>query len=440
MSEDINIRIKSDESGAVAGFKRLRSEILNNEKAIKEIGTQGRLSGKALKDMASFLGPEFQVLGDRIDHVSGALEDMKGASLVAKASLVGLVAVGGFQVGQMLGNLVFQTDEFNKSVEDMKVQFTDLDRKLADFVAKQYGKRIAESVGADAEGGGLAALFGTDATVEQLEKELAGIGERLSRASQSSFDSFTETYIKSFKALKATASNDDDLKNLTAIPLAFSQAVETKLLDAATYAWSGDPLAMSEEQIAADKARYDQLLKMRDELLKKNSAEADAASAVQRQADATRDAAQAERERMRAQQQQQAVQDRLIDQQVNYIQNLRLEKIRVEEGEEAYERARLKRMGFMDQVIDEGIRLKRIITERKEAETDTIKGMQTRQTERIGMLQANQQRFLTRGTGSSVQQKIVDEVKRQNAIASRLLQEAQKQTRMLNNIPKEVTA
>ena len=48
MSEDINIRIKSDESGAVAGFKRLRSEVLNNEKAIKEIGTQGRLSGKAL--------------------------------------------------------------------------------------------------------------------------------------------------------------------------------------------------------------------------------------------------------------------------------------------------------------------------------------------------------------------------------------------------------
>jgi hypothetical protein len=436
MSEDINIRIKSDESGAVAGFKRLRSEVLNNEKAIKEIGTQGRLSGKALKDMASFLGPEFQILGDRIDHVSGALEDMKGASLVAKATLVGLVAVGGFQVGQMIGNLVFQTDEFNKSVEDMKVQFTDLDKKLADFVAKQYGKRVAESVGADAEGGGLAALFGTDATVEQLEKELAGIGERLSRASQSSFDSFTENYIKSFEALRATASSPDDIKRLTAIPLAFSQAVETKLLDAVTYAF-GDPLAMSEEQIAADKARYDQLLKMRDELLKKNSAEADAASAVQRQADATRDAAQADRERMRVQQEQQAVQDRLIDQQVDYIQNLRLEKIRVEEGEEAYERARLKRLGFMQQVIDEGIRLKRIITERKEAETDTVKGMQTQQIGRIGVLQATQQRFITRGTGSSVQDKILQEMKQQIKLQQEQLAETRKTNNKLSKIPTE---
>jgi hypothetical protein len=436
MSEDINIKIKSDESGAVAAFKRFRHEVLNNEKAIKEIGTQGRLSGEALKNVASFLGPEFQILGDRIDHVSGALGDMKEASLVAKATLVGLVAVGGFQVGQMLGNLVFQTDEFNKSVEDMKVQFTDLDRKLADFVAKQYGKRVAESVGADAEGGGLAALFGTDATVDQLEKELAGIGERLSRASQSSFDSFTENYIKSFKALKATSSNPDDIKRLTAFTLAFSQAVETKLLDAVTYAF-GDPLAMSEEQIAADKARYDQLLKMRDELLKKNSAETDAASAVQRQADATRDAAQADRERMRVQQEQQAVQDRLIDQQVDYIQNLRLEKIRVEEGEEAYERARLKRLGFMQQVIDEGIRLKRIITERKEAETDTVKGMQAQQIGRIGVLKATQQRFITRGTGSSVQDKILQEMKQQIKLQQEQLAETRKTNNKLSKIPTE---
>jgi hypothetical protein len=76
MSEDIRWKFSTDESGAVAGLKRMRNEVLNNDVALKNIGQQGKLTGKSLKDMASFLGPEFQILGDRMDHVTGALGDI----------------------------------------------------------------------------------------------------------------------------------------------------------------------------------------------------------------------------------------------------------------------------------------------------------------------------------------------------------------------------
>jgi len=118
MSEDIQFKITADESGALNAFKRVRSEVLNNDKALERVGKQGKLTSTALKDAANVLGPQFGILGDRIDHITGALADVKGASLATKASLVALVAVGSYEVGTMIADWVWQTKEWQKANEE----------------------------------------------------------------------------------------------------------------------------------------------------------------------------------------------------------------------------------------------------------------------------------------------------------------------------------
>jgi polyhydroxyalkanoate synthesis regulator protein len=162
MTDDIRFTITADEQGAVASFKRLRQEILNNEHGLKSIGQEGKMSGKALKDMASFLGPEFQILGDRLDHVSGALQDIKGAGLLAKASLIGLVATAGFQVGQMIGNWVFETEKWKKELDDALKLSTQLNSEIA----KNAGGRAAGM------------------SPEKLQQEMVGLAESIQRQTE----------------------------------------------------------------------------------------------------------------------------------------------------------------------------------------------------------------------------------------------------------------
>jgi hypothetical protein len=55
-----------------------------------------------------------------------------------------------------------------------------------------------------------------------------------------------------------------------------------------------------------------------------------------------------------------------------------------------------------------------------------------------GMIQATQQRFMTRGTGSSVQDKILQEMKQQIKIQQELLVATRKTNEKLSKIPTEV--
>jgi hypothetical protein len=118
VAEDIRFKITADEVGAVNAFKRFRSEVLNNEKQLDRVAKQGKMTSTALKDSANILGPEFAILGDRIDHITGALADVKNASLAAKASLITLVAVGSYEVSTMINDWIWQTEAWKKANEE----------------------------------------------------------------------------------------------------------------------------------------------------------------------------------------------------------------------------------------------------------------------------------------------------------------------------------
>ena len=172
MSEDIRFKISADESGAVNAFKKVRSEVLNNEHGLKSLNQEGKVTGKALKDMASVLGPEFSILGDRVGQVTGALNDARGAGLAAKAGLVGLVAVAGVQVGRMIGDWVFETqkwqDELSKAIE--------LSSKLNQGFVKSARDR-ASAMSTDEL---MSELTGLDKALARAQSQLAGYDKAIS--------------------------------------------------------------------------------------------------------------------------------------------------------------------------------------------------------------------------------------------------------------------
>ena len=151
-TSDINIKINADEKGAIAGLRRLRSEVLNNEKGLKSLASEGKMTGTALKDAANVLGPEFQILGDRIDHISGALGDVRGAGLAAKASLIALVSVGGFQIGQMIGNWVFETERWKEELEKASKEAERLNGILVQGAASRTNAMSADQLNRELEG------------------------------------------------------------------------------------------------------------------------------------------------------------------------------------------------------------------------------------------------------------------------------------------------
>lgn len=376
MSEDINIRIKSDESGAIAGFKRLRNEILNNEKGIKEIGSQGRLSGKALKDMASFLGPEFQILGDRIDHVSGALEDMKGAGLLAKASLVGLVATAGVQVGQMIGGWIFETERWTQELEDAK--------QLAD----QLNSSVARGVQARA----------SEMSPEQLQREMVGLAESIQR--------------------------------------------QTRMVEESEKAWSNfstaDYWVIGESNRRKEVEGIKENIKAQKDLMKiyqdamkqqaqrtRQEEEASAARALEEQARAAEKALQAEKS--------------LEDAQATYLENLKLEIVRVKEGEEAYQRLLLAKQNFTEETIDSAIALQNELKSLRSLQDKKPEVKREQRQPELQQLQANQQRFITRGSGMKIEEKQLKESEKMVAGVMQLSQKFTQMIRLLGKLPTEVT-
>ena len=405
MSEDINIRIKSDESGAVAGFKRLRNEILNNEKGLQEIGKQGRISGTALKDMADVLGPEFQILGDRIDHLTGSLEDVRGASLVTKASLIGLVAVASYQVGDMISNWAMQTEAW-KAAHDEAIKSI---AQSSTFVKKLTEDRFQKQIQ-------LAQLASTE---EQKNAELSSIRMQKMNELQDARNPLVSEQME----LSKTTAND-----------ILGYGKEDNAIAEEAIRITKERIKLLQQQFnEADRLRYRPEETGLDAQLAQRRQEAEAA------AEAVKQQAEAERKRVAELERSKQAEDALLQSQQSYLDSLEMEIVKLTQGEEAYQRLRLAKQGFTEDTIESALALQREI-KALNIKADAERQSTPQREQSLPQLQASQQRFLTRGTGSSVQQKIVDEVKRQNAIASRLLQEAQKQTRMLNNIPKEVTA
>jgi chromosome segregation ATPase len=354
--------------------------VLNNEQGLKQLGQQGKMTGKGLKDMASFLGPEFQILGDRLDHVSGAMADIKGAGLLAKGAMIGLVATAGFQVGKMIGDWVFETEKWKKALEDARGEADRLNSKLLE------GARERAS----------------EFTTEQLETELAGVDNQIGQLGGS------------------IGTLRDELNQMNILSRTFTAGVAERTESIAI---------LEQEREAARKTRemYQGLLRERE-----------------KQAEKAREAEEAKvlAEEARAAEQAAAAAQRLIETQEDYLFQLDAELVKIRDGEEAYIRLTLAKRGFTEESINSAVALKAEISELSEAAKARERsgtGAGGISVSAPGQVQGTQARFITRGIGMSGQDKILEATRKQIEKQEALLAEQKKQTQILQDRLPRVT-
>lgn len=402
MSEDIQFKLTADESGALNAFKRVRNEVLNNEHGLKEVGKQGKLTSMALKDAASVLGPQFQILGDRIDHISGALGDVKGASLLAKASIIGLVAVGSWEVGRMVSDWIAGAEEWAKANEEAVKRIT----ASQDFLIKKGQERLALDL----------QIANAASSAEQREAELT--------------DLLVKKKTDLFDAQQALIDAEWDLKTARGNN-ALGMGGEDDAIAEANLANAKEMVKTINEQINAINRQRDGATG-REAELERRKAELDAIKAQN---------AELEKQTLK--------QDQLNQSQTDYLANLDLELVKLKEGEEAYERKRLEMLKYSDTTIEKALKIKAEITELNELnkirQEEAIRPVAEERDSptRIGQrgeLRGDSQRFITRGIGMKGDEKLLAAAKEQAQRAKEMLAESKKQTALLAKLPKGVTA
>jgi hypothetical protein len=401
-TEDIRIKLQADESGAVNAFRKLRSEVLNNEQGLKQLGQQGKMTGKGLKDMASFLGPEFQILGDRLDHVSGAMADIKGASLLAKGALVGLVTVGAFEVGKMLGEFIFQTEQW-------KLKNEETVKSIADgltFIGRQSQERFSKEMQAISMAG----------NAEQRRAEALQLHNRITnQQTEASLD-----LIEQQKSLNDALAND-------------------------VFGYGQEDNAIAQQGVASAKERVKMLQQQRqalEELLDPTQ------SHINMVIEQRTKEAEANKARAEAEQKRKADQEVLVKTQEEYLFTLEAELVKLKEGEDAYMRLTLAKKEFSEETINQAVALKQEIDQlnelaRKQPEArkpqDDAENAARISVSAPGQVQGTQARFITRGIGMSGQDKILEATRKQIEKQEALLAEQKKQTQILQDRLPRVT-
>jgi hypothetical protein len=364
MSEDITFKLQADETGALNALKRVRNEVLNNESGLKKMGQQARIAGKSLKDSASVLGPEFSILGDRIDHITGALGEIKGASLLTKASLVGLVAVGGFQVGQMIGNWVFETERWKEELEKASKEAERLNGILVQGAASRTNAMSAD----------------------QLNRELEGTTKNVSDLS-----------------MKLS-----ELKLLQDKTWMVDQALGTD-----GFAQRAQQIPVIEQELEAMRKLKDVYQQAADERQKQAAAEGERhiAKMIEEEAKAREQAAEANRQ--------------LAQSQEDYLLNLELELVKLRDGERAYTLMTLAKKGFTYETAQQALALQDEIAALREqgkvAKDVASKAGNASRVTNPGQVQGTEARFITRGIGMKDEQKILAETQKQTAKTAELV-------------------
>jgi len=379
-TEDIRFKLQADEAGAVNAFRKLRSEVLNNEQGLKQLASQGKITGKGLRDMAGLLGPEFSAMGSSIDQMTGAMGNLQGASVATKGALVGVVAVAGFQVGKMLGEWVTGSAAAAESLKKFQDQLRETDKQALSFLQRQGQAELGEIAGLPSAE---AAKRQFDA-VRRMQSELANLEERrAAKAAEIASRDWGSFQTGDFKA---------DTERMK---------IELKMMEDRKKVVMENWAAMQKLDVAA--------------IQRKESEQA--------AAEAMRQAAQAEAEQARAREQAAAQAERLQQTQENYLFSLEAELVKLREGEEAYTRLTLSKQGFEQATIDAALAMRAEIDAIKEAEAAKLRQEreaairepnEQRQTfQAPGQVQGTQARFITRGTGSSVQDKILATAQKQ---------------------------
>lgn len=342
-------------------------------KGIKDVGGKAKASTEFIGTLANVMGGsqlgaysgQLAQLTERISAFSEVSRAGGAGAFAFKAGLAAVVATLSFKVGEMIGNVVFQTAKLTREFERAKEAAADLNAELGRSRDKQFSNQLED----------------IELIRDPEEK----------RAAQEAL----------FKQL------DNDVQGITA-QLKASQKAADEWADA--WQITGNRKAYAEEaqrQVEIDKQRLEQAKQQRD-LLRDELSErkrindqirADNEAAAQAERDAAR--AKEEAERAAAAAAEQAAQkriaeaERIADVQKREVERLKEQRIELEQGAEAARAYRLEQEG-LDKATAQRLAKEQSEIDQlreKKAEDERLASLGPQQ---IGS-QAVQSRLLTRG-------------------------------------------
>jgi hypothetical protein len=133
MSEGVEILISADDE-ASAKFAQVARNAETSVKQIKDVGGKAKASTEFIGTLANLTGNsqlgsfagQLAGLTDKIGQFSEVSKVGGAGALAFKAGLVAAAGVIAFNVGRAIGNVVFQTDEFERSLERAKNRAKEL--------------------------------------------------------------------------------------------------------------------------------------------------------------------------------------------------------------------------------------------------------------------------------------------------------------------------
>lgn len=123
-TESVKILIEAEDQ-ASAKIAAASKEVENRIKNIKDVGGKAKASTEFIGTLANTLGgselssyaSQLAGLTEKVGQFSEVSKVGGAGALAFKAGLAGVVGVLSFQVGNALGNMIFETDKWNKELE-----------------------------------------------------------------------------------------------------------------------------------------------------------------------------------------------------------------------------------------------------------------------------------------------------------------------------------
>lgn len=423
--ESIKILIEADDQ-ASRELVKTNARIKQQVGSIQEAGQKAKVSTELVgtfaaafggSEVAGFAG-EVAQMSDRVREFGEVGKQGKLTALAFKAALVGGVAVVAVKIGSAIGNLVFQTEKWNRKLE----QSIELSGKLASKIAQanqeafdvanQEIELFRDPAEQEAQ---LKSLFdvtarnvaGTEAKVRRLRKETEEwadswqiTGERKAMAKMAE-----QELAQAEELLEVqTQQRNELLKRLSPAQREFEERKKIFQLQEKSDGY----LATLREEVELLKASKDEqykilaarnthgdmanveaerLLKERDALKAKAQAEIDAAKAKE---DAEKQAAKVAEDAMK---QRMNAAKKMADMERGAIQNLQQQVIALSQGEQAARQFELQVQGF-----DKDMAAKMAAAESKIAKLNELKDKDGPTDP--GQITAVQSRLLSRGPGS----------------------------------------
>lgn len=182
MSESVDILIKAEDMATPVVAKSAKSvdSLDASIKRLKESGEKAKKSTEFFGSIANVLGgTQIGSFAGQIANVTektsqfAEVQKLGGAGALAfKAGLVAAVGAIAFQFGQAIGNAIFQTDKWNRKLEEANEKAKQLAGSLASATAQQFSDKkedIALIVDPEAKKAQYQALLG------DLTKNLQGV-------------------------------------------------------------------------------------------------------------------------------------------------------------------------------------------------------------------------------------------------------------------------